>query len=171
MSYSVKQVIEAGLRGYLEGCGGPHAGSKANPDEHQTQCVQMTEDRALARCCAIEGFYDVIPLIMPWFNREVFWEVGRKLCGDYVAALGESLKAKPFVPTLEDGGEESSPHPYFVPATVAAAAMGVKIETLKQRKWRGGIEPEFFMSKGQRLWIRSDYVFSEREKKSKKVAA
>ena len=171
MSYSVKQVIEAGLRGYLEGCGGPHAGSRANVDEHQTQCVQMTEDRALARCCAIEGFYDVIPLIMPWFNKEVFWEVGRKLCGDYVAALGQSLKEDPFVPTLEDGGEESAPHPYYVPATIAAAVLQIELNSLQKRKQRGQIEPEQMMSKGQRLWIRSDYVFNEREKKSKKVAA
>ena len=170
MSYTTKQVIEAGLRGYLEGCGGPHAGTKANPDSHQNDCVQETEDRALARCCEIEGFYDVIPLIMPWYRGEVYWAVGRKLCGDYVAALGESLKKKSFEPTTEDSSNRSAGHPFFVPATVAAAVIGIELNSLQRRKVRNQIEPECYMSKGQRLWIRSDYVFSERDKKVKKAA-
>lgn len=171
MSYSVKQVIEAGLRGYLEGCGGPHAGSKASVDEHQSECVQMTEDRALARCCEIDGFYDVVPLILPWYRGEVYWEVGRKMCGDYAAALGESLRKKPFKPTLDDSKDNSVGHAFFIPATVAAAAIGIELIALQRRKQRGRIDEQFMRMKGQRLWIRSDYVYSEREKKSKKVAA
>lgn len=171
MSYSVKQVIEAGLRGYLEGCGGPHAGSRGEVDEHQAWSVQRTEDRALERCCAIEGFYDVIPLIMPWYRGEVYWEVGRKLCGEYVALLGQDLKREPFEPTTEEGGQERVTNPFFIPATVAAAALRIELIALQRRKQRGKIEPEFMISKGQRLWIRSDYVYAEREKKSKKVAA
>jgi hypothetical protein len=171
MIYTTKQVIEAGLRGYLEGCGGPHAGSKANPDQHQSDCVQRTGDRALARCCAIEGFYDVVPLIMPWYRKEVYWEAGRKMCGDFVATLSQSLKEDPFEPTTEDGGQERVLHPYFIPATVAAAAIGIELNSLQKRKQRGQIEAECMMSKGQRLWIRSDYVYSERDKNSKKEAA
>jgi hypothetical protein len=108
---------------------------------------------------------------MPWYRGEIFWAVGRKLCGDYVAALGESLRENPFEPTNEDSDNRAAGHPFFVPATVAAAAMGISLDTLRKRKWRGSIDAEFILSKGQRLWIRSDYVYSEREKKSKKVAA
>jgi len=171
MSYSVKQVIEAGLRGYLEGCGGPHAGSRGEVDEHQAWSVQRTEDRALERCCGVDGFYDVIPLIMPWYRGEVYWEVGRKLCGEYVALLGQDLKREPFEPTTEEGGQDRVTNPFFIPATVAAAALRIELIALQRRKQRGKIEPEFMISKGQRLWIRSDYVYAEREKKSKKVAA
>lgn len=171
MSYSVKQVIEAGLRGYLEGCGGPHAGSRGEVDEHQAWSVQRTEDRALERCCGVDGFYDVIPLILPWYRGEVYWEAGRKLCGEYVASLGQDLKREPFEPTTEEGGQERVTNPFFIPATVAAAALQIELIALQRRKQRGKIEPEFMISKGQRLWIRSDYVYAEREKKTKKVAA
>jgi hypothetical protein len=171
MSYSVKQVIEAGLRGYLEGCGGPHAGSRGEVDEHQAWSVQRTEDRALERCCGVDGFYDVIPLIMPWYRGEVYWEVGRQLCGEYVALLGQDLKREPFEPTTEEGGQDRVTNPFFIPATVAAAALRIELIALQRRKQRGKIEPEFMISKGQRLWIRSDYVYAEREKKSKIVAA
>lgn len=171
MIYTTKQVIEAGLRGYLEGCGGPHAGTRTSLDDHQNDCVQMTEERALARCCAIYGFYDVVPLIMPYYRNELFWEVGRKLCGEYVASLSQSLKEDPFEPTYDDADERPAGHPYFIPATVAAAAIGIKLETLMQRKWRKTIDAEYMMTKGQRFWVRSDYVYSERDKNRKKVAA
>jgi hypothetical protein len=131
----------------------------------------MTDDRALARCCAIEGFYDVVPLILPWYRGQIYWEAGRKLCGDYAAALGQSLKEKPFEPTVDDSEDRSAGHAFFIPATVAAAVIGIELNSLQRRKVRNQIEPECFMSKGQRLWIRSDYVYAERDKKSKKLAA
>jgi hypothetical protein len=131
--------------------------------QEEIECSEWTGRQALIRCYKIQNFEEVIPLLRPFYEGTLATAIARKLAGDYLAELSESLRKDPFYPSSPDV-REALPVGFLLSAKTTAAVFGMNLQSLMNRVQRKRIDPKFYESRGQRLFFAFGWVLSERDR-------
>lgn len=157
---NAREVIKLALADIF---GGVQPTGYASSKEEDIESQEIRRD-ALRVCVSVENFDGVFMILSSFLRGGLCGQWETQACNEYIADLTKRLESCPFYPQrtspLTDNDRNATDRQFYVSGTVAAAILGVKLNTLSKLHTNKKIMGAYTL--GRRLFIPIGWVDQKR---------